>query len=220
MATLFDFPKGAVFGRVLPKTKIYEHAKPGKKVKDRFVQEVEKIIWAYKLSPDTINIPATEGVREIQVITIALKIGTLSQDVLQTIDKAIPSPLFFVLNHNGKTRYAAAFKRPSEADKTKWVISGYFESEWMGEDTASKEMPVALNMGGLYQSLLKAIAPLPFRKGESLEELVARVDQLKSKERALQQTEARIKNEKQFNRKVEMNKTINQLKQEIDELQR
>lgn len=220
MKVLYNFPKAATFGRVLPKSKIYDFAKPGKKVKDSFVQEVEKITWAYKLSPETTNIPANGVVREIQIITIALKLGKLSQDVLQTIDKAIPSPLFFVLIYNGKTRYAAGYKRPSEADKSKWVVGSYFESEWTDGEAAPTELPVALNMDGLYQSLLKRIAPLPLRKGESLDELVARVDGLKSKERAAQQLEARIKREKQFNRKVEMNRTLNQLNQEIDELQR
>ncbi|SOB58034.1 Methyl-accepting chemotaxis protein [Pseudodesulfovibrio profundus] len=219
MKVLYHFPKAATFGRVLPKSKIYDFAKPGKKVKDRFVQEVEKITWAYKLSPETINIPANGVVREIQVITIALKLDTLSQNVLQTIDKAIPSPLFFVLGYNGKTRYAAAYKRPSEADKSKWVVGSYFESEWTDEEAAPTELPVALNMDGLYQSLLKRIAPLPLRKGESLGELATRVDELKAKERTAQQLEARMKKEKQFNRKVEMNRTLNLLNQEIDELQ-
>lgn len=220
MKVLYNFPKAATFGRALPKSKIYDFAKPGKKVKDRFVQEVEKITWAYKLSPETINIPANGVVREIQVITIALKLGTLSQDVLQAIDKAIPSPLFFVFIYNGKTRYAAAYKRPSEADKSKWVVGSYFESEWTDGRAVPTELPVALNMDGLYQSLLKSIAPLPLRKGESLGELATRVDELKAKERAAQQLEARMKKEKQFNRKVEMNRTLNLLNQKINELQR
>jgi hypothetical protein len=218
MSVLYNFPKAAAFGRMLAKSKIYEHAAPTSKVKELFVAQVEKITWAYKLSPATINLPASDGVQEIQVFTVSLRTGELSFDVLQTIDKAIPSPILFVLSYNGKYRYAAAYKRPSEADKNKWVVSSYFQSEWMNDDTEKIELPVVLNMRALYQSFLKSLSPLSFRKAESLDSLVSRVDQLRVKEREAVKLENRIKKEKQFNRRVELNRALNELKQEIRDL--
>lgn len=38
---LYKFPKAAEFGRVLPKNKIYKHARPNTKTKDLFIREVE-----------------------------------------------------------------------------------------------------------------------------------------------------------------------------------
>ena len=216
----YAFPKAAAFGRMLAKSKIYQHASPTSKVKELFVAQVEKIIWAYKLSPATINLPASNGVQEIQVFTVSLRTGELSFDVLQTIDKAIPSPILFVLSYNGKYRYTAAYKRPSEADKNKWVVSSYFQSEWMNDDTEKIELPVVLNMGALYQSFLKGLSPLSFRKGESLDSLVSRVNQLRVKEREAVKLENRIKKEKQFNRRVELNRALNELKAEIKDLKR
>ena len=131
MRFLYDFPKQAGFGKVLPKNKIYEHSSSSAKFKGLFVREVEKIICSYKLSPKTVNLPVKGGVREIQVLTIALKTGILKREVLQTIDKAILYPTLFVLAFKGKMRYAAAYKRQSEADKSKWVISSYFETNWL-----------------------------------------------------------------------------------------
>ena len=55
-AVLFDYPKSAAFGRVLPKNKIYEHASPSTAVKDLFVRQVEQIVWQYKLAPETVNL--------------------------------------------------------------------------------------------------------------------------------------------------------------------
>ena len=66
MTTLYKFPKAAKFGKVLAKSKIYERATPSTKVKELFVTEVERMVWAYKLSPATINLPATDDVQEIQ----------------------------------------------------------------------------------------------------------------------------------------------------------
>ncbi|MCD4806813.1 MAG: DUF4391 domain-containing protein [Methanococcoides sp.] len=220
MSILYDFPKRAVFGRMLSKTKIYEHATPNSKVKELFTREVEKMTWAYKLSPTTLNLPVSEGVHEIQVITIILKTGTLAEEVLQTIDKAIPSPILFHLSYKDKSRYVAAYKRPSEADKNKWVISSYFKTEWIADSSDKVKLPAVLNMGALYQAFLKAIIPIPFRKNETLDELVTRIDNLYIKERNAAKIESRMKKEKQFNRRVEMNGSLNELKQEIEELKR
>jgi len=214
----YAFPKAAAFGKVLAKSKIYEHAAPSSKVKRHFVKEVEKIIWAYKLSPATINLPAGSGVQEIQIFTIGLKNGELSQEVLQTIDKAIPSPIIFELVYGGKIRYTASYKRPSDADKSKWVVSSYFQSGWMNSDGPASELPVVLDMRTLYQSLLLSLSPLPSRQGEDLDSLVSRVDRLHVKEREAKKLESRIKKERQFNRRVELNRTLNDLKQKIEKL--
>ena len=214
----YTFPSNAAFGRVIPKSKIYEHASPSTRIKELFVREVEKITWSYKLSPETINLPAKEGVQEIQVFTITLKTGKLSHDVLQTIDKAIPSPILFVVNFDEQVRYVAAYKRPSEADKKKWVVSGYFETGWENKDVERIELPVVLNLGALYRTILKDIIPLSVRKNESLDGLVARLDILRIKEREMFKVQARLKKEKQFNRKVEINRALNELKSEIRNL--
>jgi hypothetical protein len=217
---VYKFPESAKFGRLIPKSKIYQHATPSTKVKNLFVKQVEKITWAYKLSPATINLPASDGVQEIQVFTVNLRMGELSTDVMHTIDKAIPSPILFELKYGGKTKYAAGYKRPSEADKSKWVVSGYFESDWLKENTQASELPVVLNMGALYQSILTSLSPLPFKKGENLDSLVSRIDLLRVKEREAEKLENQINREKQFNRRVDLNRALNALKAEIEELKR
>ena len=146
MNSLYHFPKQAYFGRIVPKSKIYEYVAPGSKVKNLFVQEVEKMTWSYKLSPETINLPAKDGIQEIQVFTIMLKAGTLKHEVLQVIDKAIPSPILFCLTFAKKIQYVAAYKRPSAADKTKCVISNYFETDWMPDNIEQIELPLVLDL--------------------------------------------------------------------------
>jgi hypothetical protein len=62
------------------------------------------------------------------------------------------------------------------------------------------------------------MSPLKLREDETLSNLVARVDLLRTKERDAQQLEKRMKIEKQFNRRVEMNRALNELKKEIENL--
>ena len=123
MTAFFDYPHAAAFGRVIPKTKIYEQAKAGTKLRQRFVDQVDQIVWQYKLAPETINLSATKAVSEIQILELRLREPDLNEDVLRAIDRAIVFPIIFELSYDGKHKALASYKRPSEADSTKWVVS-------------------------------------------------------------------------------------------------
>jgi uncharacterized protein DUF4391 len=218
MSILFEYPKKATFGRVLPKTKIYERGRPSTKVKELFVRQVEQIVWKYKLAPETINIRATKSVPEIQIFNITLKTGELKEDVLRCIDKAIPFPILYEIYYNGKCRAVSAYKRPSEADAAKWVVSSYFESGWLAEGKPRKPLPIALNLGTLYEELLSPLIPYEAKGKESLQKRVERAELISVRQQELAKTEARLRKEKQFNRKVEVNAEIRTLKHQLKEL--
>jgi len=76
---LFDYPTKARFGRKIPKSKLYENASANTKLKDKFVNQIEKIVWQYKLAPNTLNLDATNKVPEIQVFDIFLKTKEVDQ---------------------------------------------------------------------------------------------------------------------------------------------
>jgi len=79
-------------------------------------------------------------------------------------------------------------------------------------------MPVALDLGGLYEQVLKRLIPLPARQQENLADLVARVEQVTAKQREVEKTASKLAKEKQFNRKVEINASLRQLKTELKQL--
>lgn len=220
MSALIAYPKQAAFGRALPKNKIYEHGGANTRLKDLFVKQVEQIVWQYKLAPETLHLPARPGVPEIQIFFIQLKTPELHVDVLRCIDGAIPFPIVFELTFDGKTQVVAAYKRPNEADASRWVLSDYFASDWLPMDSERTAMPVVLHLGGLYEQLLHRLIPLSARSRETLAELVVRVEQVQAKQRELDKTTARLAKEKQFNRKVEINAELRKLKIELDELKK
>ena len=215
---LFQFPAQAAFWRVLPKNKIYEKARPSTAVKELFVSQVSQITWQYKLAPETINLPAKAGVPEIEVFDIVLKNKILDERVLACIDKAIPFPLIFQLYAEGKVQLKATYKRPSDADSSKWVVGEYFSSDWLPVDSIRQPLPVALDMSGLYEQLLRTLLPLPARASEALRDQFARMETVRKKQAECAKLEAVMSNEKQFNRKVELNATVRQLNKELQEL--
>ena len=219
---LIAYPKQAAFGRVLPKNKIYEHSGANTRLQRLFVEQVDQIVWQYKLAPETINLPVRPGVPEIQIFSIQLKSTELHEDVLRCIDGAVQFPILFELNQGqgdqAKTRVVAAYKRPSDADASRWVLSSYYATDWMPATIARIAMPLVLDMGYLYAALLQNLLPLPARPQESLLEWVARVELVATKRREVEKTQARLAKEKQFNRKIEINTALRQLKTELQEL--
>lgn len=218
------YPAQAAFGRTLPKSKLYTHSHAGTRLKNLFVQQVEQIVWQFKLAPETINLPARPAVPEIQVFGIQLKTLELHFDVLRAIDQAVQFPIIFELAHAGRTRVVACYKRadkrPSESDASSWVLSDYFATGWLAENAERCALPVALHLGSLYEHLLRALLPLPARPHETLAEQVARLDALAAKQREADKTATRLEQERQFNRKVAINADLRRLQNELDALRR
>ncbi len=218
MISSFIFPPSALFSKVLPKNKIYEHAKPSSVVREQFVTQVDKIVWQYKLAPETVNLPAKPSVPEIQIFSIVLKTPDLSEDVLRCIDQAIPFPIIYQLTFEDRIKVKAAYKRPNDANASKWVVDSYFETGWLPNDAERAELPVALDLDGLYEQMLRRLLPLPARAGETIKAQVERLGLLRGKQNECRKMEARLQKEQQFNRKVELNAQLRQLKLELAKL--
>lgn len=240
--TLYDWPRAAAFVRVIPKTKIYEHAGANTGLRELFVREVEQILWTHKLAPETINLTATKQVTEIQILRITARTATLDTAVLRAIDKAIPFPLIFEVAHGDRVRLAAAYKRPSAADSSRWVLCDYFWSDWQPEDAPRSPLPVALNLGVLYEQLLEplvvgqtarlvsgpASAPgeapqTPFTPTQTkcpmpLEQRIAHAEAIKAQAREVERIKTRLAREKQFNKRVAINAELRAAKQTLERL--
>ncbi len=214
----FSYPKQATFGRNLPKNKIYKHSGANTRLKNLFVEQVEQIVWQYKLAPETINLPAKADVPEIQVFAIQLKTSALDLDVLRCIDGAVQFPIIFELCFEGQTKVVAAYKRPHESLPSRWVSSDYYSTKWVQNTVPRAPLPVAFDMHGLYEQLLQKLIPLPARSQESLTDLLSRAEQVAAKQREIDLICKRLTQEKQFNRKVRINAELKLLKNQLIQL--
>ena len=215
---LFALPSQAAVGRPVAKSKIYAHAKPTAALRALFVEQVESITWAYKLSPETINLPAKPAVPEIEVFEVALKLPDASHSVLRCIDKAMPRPILFNLRFEGHTQPIAAYKRPSAAASDQWVLGDYHAAPWQKDGEARPALPVALDLQSLYEQLLRQHLAVPARAGESLRDQLDRLAALAAKQTAAAKLEARLSAERQFNRKVEINAQLRTIRTELEAL--
>jgi hypothetical protein len=215
---LVAYPKRAEFGAVVHKTKLYDHGAPTRRVRDLFAAQVDRVVWKYKLAPETIQLGGRPDVPEIQVFSIQLKAREVSEEVLRCVDRAVRFPVIFELQAEGQLKVTAAHKRPSGTGSGDWVMSSYFASPWLPSDGPRANMPVTVHLGGLYEALLGALLPLGRRAGESFATLVERTEMARAKRSEVQRMEARLEKERQFNRKVELNSTLKRLNDELEAL--
>ncbi len=198
------FPENTCFNKAIPKTKFYQNLELKPAVKNVFVNEIEKIIWRNKLSPATLNVQAGTRVREIEVLEITLKKGTLSEAALKVIDKGIPYHILFLLRHGDLCLACMGYK-----DLETKSISEYFKTGWM----PCHELPIkidGLSLDDVYDNFVRQINT-SLADG-SLKEAVA--DDAKQKKIALQiaRLEKKLAAEKQPKRKLELHEQIQRLK--------
>lgn len=220
MMALFNYPQSAALKRVVPKSRIYDAVRAPASLREKFVSQVDQIIWAYKLAPETINLPATKSVPEIQVFRITLKANEVSDDVLRAIDRAIPFPLIFELEADGRVQVVAAHKRPSEADGAKWVISDHLHGEWQPAGAARAPMPVALNLLALYDQILTVLMPIESAPTEDMTTRMERLDAIKAKEREIGRLKSKLKRETQFNIKMTLHGELREAQAEFEHLKK
>lgn len=217
---MFEYPANAIVNRVIPKTQVIEKSRSTKRLKDLLTSQIQQIHWHAKLAPETINIPATAQVPEIQIFHITLKGSEIHPDLLGLLDKTIPQPMLMAIeSSDGKLSHSAAYKRPSEADASQWVVGARFTSGFSPKASQNPQpLPVALDLSRLYTALLQPLLPLTPRKSERLPSLIERCDQYQTHQRKITQLTAKVNREKQFNRRVALNQELNTLKAELTHL--
>lgn len=206
---LYRWPAAAKFGRVVPKTKFYEHTTVSTTTRRKFVADVQRITWAYKLADATIHLRGNAAVPEIQVFIIDAKDDDVSDEVLIAIDKAVRFPIIFELcrrtGDRTRTRMVAAHK---QLGGPKPRVSDYFSTGWQSADAPRAPLPLALDLPALYAGLLAPILPIAARPGEPLSETTERMDRAREVERQIAALERRVRAEPQLNRKVELRRQL------------
>jgi len=106
-----------------------------------------------------------------------------------------------------------AHKRPSGADKGKWVIGTYHVGKWYSG--ARESLPVATHLLELYSKVLRGLLPRTALKGESLEDHLARCETISALEKTRERLESKIVKEQQMNRRVALNDELKTVQAEL-----
>ena len=208
---MFDLPGSAQVDRIVPKTKFYERAKVSTMVRDEFTNIIGRITWRYKLAESTLNIPADDKVREIQIFHVELKQKQMPMRALQLIDKSIPYPILFALTHETFTCYVVQHKLDTRRH--------YYKTEWnqLPQLALAGTRPEAVSQRIITQLILVDDA-VELPTDASFDDIVATNTTREQLQKEIAALENKIRSERQFSRKVDLNIQLQQKKRALESL--
>lgn len=206
---MFDLPSSTKVDRIIPKTKFYERTHISTAIRDEFTGIIGRITWLHKLAPSTLNIEATDRVEELQIFLVELKTRDIPSKALSVIDKSIPYPILFVLRHENDTCYIIQHKLDS--------ARRYYKTEW-------NQLPqisfTGMNLETIYQRIITSFIQVDDDSTEekSFEEVIATNTQREQLQKEISALENKIRSERQFSKKVELNTQLQRAKQRLNSL--
>ena len=215
---MLNFPKSTEVNKFIPKQKIYTKVTISNSLKNSFVEDIEKIVWVNKLAPTTLNIDIGSSIKEIEVFHIILKNKKFNKKILETIDKAIPYYILFVLEYGNEFKLCLGYKEKT-ADNTinKTNIVNYFDSEW----TKEPKLEIQGNkLDIIYENFLAQITNGLINIGQEkyIKDKVKTALEKKAIEEEINKLTLKMNNELQFNRQVKYNRKIKELKKKLETL--
>lgn len=195
-------PKECVVDKFIPKKIFYEKVSLSSNLKQEFVDKVDKIYWKYKISEDTLNISKAENVEEIEIFELTLKEKVNCQNIIKVITRNIPYIILFEICYNDEVQYA--IKHNDDIYFTNW--NEKIDFNFNGID---------LNI--VYENIIRSVINIS-DQDNNIDEELEKGKKFKEIQKEIERLERKMKSEKQFNRKVELNLELNKIKKELEEL--
>lgn len=198
---MFELPKNCYVNKFIPKKVFYEKVGVSTNVKEEFINLVERITWLYKLSEDTLGLTKTNEIEEIQIFQIDLKEKRIPINVIKTITKGVQYKVLFVIKYQDDFCYSIK-------------VEDIYNSEW--NDNIEFDFN-AINLKALYEKIVKKIIKEDTNE-KSFSKIIEDNMYKTELEKKISKLQQKIKSERQFNRKVELNKELNDLIKEMEEI--
>ena len=210
---MLGFPVSTEFNKRIPKQKFYENLDVSPTLRRVFVDQIRIVYWRNKLAASTLNIAVGEAVTEIEVFEVRLNEPLLDEAVLKQIDKEIPYHLLFILTCDGKAQAWIGYKEAAASGSNAFKVNRYYHTDWMPESELQFQIN-GLDMDAVYENLVRQIAgdALGSESGESLQASVERDEKRRQLEKQIAALEAKMRKEKQLNRRIEINTEIKRLR--------
>ena len=209
---MLGLPKTTEFNKRIPKQKFYENLSVTPATKKAFTEQIKIIYWRNKLAATTLNLAPGEQVTEIEVFEIKLNSPDLDENLLRLIDREIPYHILFLLEYDGKYQAAVGYKEAAGSGKAAFKVDRYYRTEWLAEEELPLQLK-GLTIDAVYENFIRQIAGDSLSGGENttLRENVEQQKQREQLEKQIAALEAKMKKEKQLNRKMELKAEIKAL---------
>lgn len=214
---MLALPQTTEFNKRIPKQKFYGHINANVAIKSQFAAQVKTIYWRNKIAASTLNIDAGTIMPEIEVFEVNLNTPNVNEVILRQIDMVIPYYILFLLEYDGKYKAAIAFKEVTENKTIK--VNHYYYTKWLYEKAMPLKME-GLSIDTIYENFVRQIAGeyLNRQSEETLKQSIAIADEKAKLQKQITALENKIRKEKQFNKKVELNMELKKLKNNLNRI--
>jgi len=216
---MLNFPKSTEFGKKVPKEKFYSRMEISTAMKRYFVEEIDQIVWRYKLAPSTLNVSVGTNVLEIDVLEISLKRKDYHQVVFDFIDKNLPHHTVFSLLCGSEVQLMINYKEAIENRAGKFKLTANYKTEWKPFNQIHLAID-GLNMDKIYENFVAQIADdkLKVEAHENVKDAIIQAQTIQRLEKEISALESKIYNEKQFNIQLKLSEKLKTLKADLIKL--
>lgn len=210
---MLNFPKSTEYGRRIAKQKFYDNLSVNTELKKIITEEISSIVWLNKLSPETINLAKGNNVNEIEVLQIKCNQPSIDKRVLQLIDREIAFHILFLLEYNDRFQVWIGYKEASLTKADTFKVNCYYNTDWLKAEDLSLSID-GLNIDAVYDNFVRQIAgdKLAVESGTDLKQAIEESAEIEKLRKQIAVLETKLRNEKQFNKQVEINNQIKKLK--------
>ena len=234
-----DIPAKCELGNTIFKKFFYENAHLNRSDRELFIRSIDKIKWEYCLKNETINIkPFKDDIREyneVEILKIELKIPNKTKRIAEIVMRAIPYPMVLIFRYNNEIQLFTAHQRFNLSDINKNTLEELIFTDWINlddPDETDEKLFERLNIKNLsftnfytfYKDIVDVLIKYNASKligepvTEDADEVKSVYDDLTLIDDEIESIKTKIKKETQFNRILEMNIKIKELKDKKEEL--
>lgn len=214
-----QFPPTTIVDRLISKAQFVKASSTPTAVRTLLADEFEQIRLLYVLRPDTVNVAEGNEVMEIDVFLFRCKTEHYSINPFYGLDDLIPRHTIYIIQHGNQTDLLMQHKRRSMvAGSVKWTR----EVSKLITNISLDSKPLKIegqNLDRVYFNFFSQMTGYQIDDSAAIAEIKELENRLAKMKREAENLQKRVRNEKQFNRQIELNNQARSLKRDISELE-
>ncbi len=201
---MLNLSKATELNKFLPKKAIYDKFNMNTQEKERFDEDIKKLVISNEISPTTLSIAKGENVESIFIMHVQLKSDSYNEKNIALISRLISQKIMFVIEYSGKARLAVFHQK-------------LFQSQWK-PTTENKVDLKGLNLDQVWENLIVQISGLEVQTNKTIDEQI-KYNEIKAKlQNQIELVEKQARTERQPKKKFELVERLNKLKIEMENL--
>ena len=198
---MLGLPKSTEMSKQLPKKAVYAKFQMNTAAKEKIDADISRIAIVNEISPDKINIPAGEEVKNFFVLLVTHKKKNFDEKNIAILSKLIPQNILFILEYEGQSKIAVY--------RTKLI-----QTDWMPTESCTIELR-GLNLDKVWENIVVDIGGVSIADGNTLDEQIAADERRQKIEKEIAKLEKQARAEKQPKKKFELVQRIKNLKEQL-----